>query len=195
MSIATDNYVVYMHTTPSNKRYIGITKVGVSRRWCNGIHYKKQLFGKAIKKYGWENIKHEILFEKLSEKEAKQKERELIKQYKSNDRHYGYNLTEGGDGFTGMKLTEEHRKNISLGKKGQIPHNKGKKMSEAQRQRIIETRRRKKVYCYTNGKTYNSLKETAEQLNIDMRYISAVCRKVIHSTFGYKFEYVKEGEQ
>ena len=34
-------YVIYMHTSPSGKRYIGITKQALSLRWGkNGIKYK-----------------------------------------------------------------------------------------------------------------------------------------------------------
>lgn len=42
---------VYMHTSPSNKRYIGITKRKVNKRWQNGNGYKHNTyFTNAIKK-------------------------------------------------------------------------------------------------------------------------------------------------
>lgn len=57
------NYCVYKHTSPSNKVYIGITSQEPERRWKNGNGYKKNLyFTKAIKKYGWDNFAHEILW-------------------------------------------------------------------------------------------------------------------------------------
>jgi len=44
-------WLVYMHTTPNNKRYVGVTSVGVEKRWeKNGNHYKGQMFYRAIKK-------------------------------------------------------------------------------------------------------------------------------------------------
>ena len=56
------DYVVYKHTSPSGKVYIGITGQDIHRRWRNnGEGYRGQLFYNAIKKYGWENISHEIL--------------------------------------------------------------------------------------------------------------------------------------
>ena len=62
-----NNYTVYMHIFPNNKRYIGITSMGVKNRWRKGKgYYKCQLIYKAIQKYGWENIKHEILYEDLT---------------------------------------------------------------------------------------------------------------------------------
>ena len=55
-------YTVYMHITPSNKRYIGITCQDVQQRWRNGKGYKKnQAFFNAIKKYGWDNIRHDVV--------------------------------------------------------------------------------------------------------------------------------------
>lgn len=92
-------FYVYMHTFPNKKVYIGITHQNPNRRWRkDGIGYKKQtLMYNAILKYGWGNIKHEILYTNLTKEEAEQKEIELIKQYKSNDRKYGYNIANGGN--------------------------------------------------------------------------------------------------
>ena len=91
------DYIVYRHTFPNNKIYIGITKQNVNKRWGNGKHYKNQVVGRAIKKYGWNNIKHEIIYNGLSENEALKIEQDLIKKYKSNQKEYGYNKTIGGE--------------------------------------------------------------------------------------------------
>ena len=90
-----NNYTVYKHTFPNGKVYIGITCQKVYKRWGN--KYANAPFMKnAIQKYGWENVKHEILFENLTQEEAEQKEIELIAQYKSNQREFGYNIANGG---------------------------------------------------------------------------------------------------
>lgn len=94
-----NTWCVYRHTSPSGKVYIGVTHhINPELRYGkNGISYKPcVVFYRAIVKYGWENITHEILFENLSEKEAKQKEIELIKFY--HDQNISYNMTIGGDG-------------------------------------------------------------------------------------------------
>lgn len=92
-------YSVYMHTCPNGKVYIGITSINPLKRWKNGQgYYKNDHFFKAIKNYGWDNIKHEILFVNLTEEEACQKEIELIASYNSNNPNYGYNNTIGGKG-------------------------------------------------------------------------------------------------
>lgn len=90
-------YKVYMHTFPNGKRYIGITKQNVEKRWSNGKHYKEQAVGRAIKKYGWDNIKHEIIYDNLTEIEACNYEQQLITKYKTNQNEYGYNKSIGGD--------------------------------------------------------------------------------------------------
>lgn len=68
-----NNYCVYKHTSPSGKVYIGQTSINPLDRWQNGKGYKKQAFYNAIKKYGWENIKHEILYDNLTKEEATKK--------------------------------------------------------------------------------------------------------------------------
>ena len=92
-------FYVYMHTFPNKKVYIGITHQNPNRRWRkDGIGYKKQtLMYNAIKKYGWDNIEHKILYTNLTKKEAEEKEIELISKYKSNKRKYGYNIANGGN--------------------------------------------------------------------------------------------------
>lgn len=60
-------YKVYMHTLPNGKKYVGITKRNVNERWKNGNGYKNNCrFYNAIRKYGWDNITHEILFDNLT---------------------------------------------------------------------------------------------------------------------------------
>lgn len=112
-------YFVYMHITPSGKRYIGITcKEKVTQRWGKCSGYKTQpYFYKAIQKYGWENIEHIIIAEGLEEETAKQMEKDLIREYESNNKEKGYNLTIGGDGVVGYQITEEVRKKLSDAKK------------------------------------------------------------------------------
>ena len=92
------NYCVYKHTSPSGKVYIGITSDEPTKRWgSNGINYRSQNFWNAIQKYGWDNIKHEILEKDLCEEKALELEKHYISKYKSNNPKYGYNHTPGGD--------------------------------------------------------------------------------------------------
>lgn len=87
-------WCVYMHTFPNKKKYIGITCRSPVVRWGKtGSGYRDQkLMWNAIQEFGWDNIKHEILFYDLSEEEAKLKEEELITKYKTSLSDYGYNV-------------------------------------------------------------------------------------------------------
>lgn len=92
-------WCVYMHTLFDGRKYIGITSQKLARRWRNeGKGYKKQVyFWNAIKKYGWNNFKHDILFENLTKNQACLKEQALIKLFDTTDHRYGFNLTTGGE--------------------------------------------------------------------------------------------------
>ena len=64
-------YCVYKHTFPNGKVYIGITSRKPNERWQNGKGYtSNRHLQNAIKKYGWINIKHDILLKDLTEEEA-----------------------------------------------------------------------------------------------------------------------------
>ena len=117
-----NNYCVYCHTTPSGRKYVGIS-CDPLKRWNNGKGYcLNYLFYRAIKKYGWDNIKHEILFENLTIEEAQQKEIELITKWKLIDHRYGYNLQTGGGGpissSTRLKMSKARKGNKNC--KGRI---------------------------------------------------------------------------
>lgn len=124
-------WAVYMHTSPSGKTYVGITSKKDPRdRWGhNGILYKyNTLFWNAIQKYGWDNMKHEILYENLEEMEAKNMEIMLISMYKSAD--MSYNISDGGDGCSYV-MHQSQRDNISKALKG-------RKKSPEHVQKVIE---------------------------------------------------------
>lgn len=113
------NFIVYEHVNKVNdKRYIGITSQTPSRRFRKGEGYRYcTLFYRAIQKYGWNNFEHNIIFENLSEYEAKEKEKELIALYRSNIPEYGYNLLSGGQHYFHSSLSNEKNRQSHLGKK------------------------------------------------------------------------------
>ena len=82
-----NNYVVYKHTCPNGKVYIGITCQNPKERWKNGYGYRNNdHFFKAIQKYGWNNIKHEIIYKNLIQQEAEEREKYLIYIFDSTNR-------------------------------------------------------------------------------------------------------------
>ena len=100
-----NGYTVYRHICPNNKMYIGITRKKPEDRFLNGQGYfDNKKFYKDIKKYGWDNIKHEILFENLSRKLALCIESIYIVFYNTCNEYNGYNSREySSNGKTTLK--------------------------------------------------------------------------------------------
>ncbi len=123
-------WVVYCHINKINqKKYVGITSQTVQKRWKNGFGYiSSPHFYAAIRKYGWDNFEHIVLFDDLTEQEAKQKEQELIKFWNLRDSEYGYNMTDGGEGVKGLYVSNETRRKLSERMAGKNHPYYGKKM-------------------------------------------------------------------
>ena len=65
-----NNYSVYQHVTPDGMYYFGQTQ-NVERRWRNnGAEYKGTALQPYIEKFGWENIKHIVLFRDQTKEDA-----------------------------------------------------------------------------------------------------------------------------
>ena len=88
------SYSVYCHTFPDGKKYIGITSQDPEKRWNRGKGYKGQKVYNQIVEDGWDNIKHEILFNGLSKEEAEDQEFYLIRDL--NTINNGWNVDVGG---------------------------------------------------------------------------------------------------
>lgn len=139
-------WTVYIHIVPKSisdydydKYYVGITKQSIIRRWRNnGMGYYSQPFYKAIKKYGWDNIEHYVIAEHLTEYEAQEFEKALIKNLgcNINKDKFGYNVSDGGDIRTGYKHSEETRRKISESNKGRPYINPWNKISSERKEKI-----------------------------------------------------------
>ena len=201
------NYLVYKHTCPNNKVYIGITKLDPLVRWGkNGSNYRGQVFYYAILKYGWDNIKHEILYTDLSRNEAEHKEVELIAEYKSNHKEYGYNVDNGGN--YGGSRSKETREKISQSLKrtlnteeGREIHSKasvGRKRSEEWRRMMSEIHSGKTVSQETREKIGNANKghkhseETKKQIGRTL-CIPIICVETGVVYFGTRDDESKTG--
>lgn len=179
-------YIVYKHTCPNGRCYVGITHQNPERRWRSGMHYdQNRRFFMAIVKFGWDNIKHEILETGLTYEEAKQKEEEYIAKYKSAEEEYGYNQTlgVGGKGFTKSSETREKLRAAHIGKRPTAETRK--KISEANKGRWLGSNSpsAKKVYQYDlNG---NFIKEWGSQSEA-ARYYHCSQTKISECTIGRK---------
>lgn len=211
-------YCVYMHTFPNGKVYIGITSQEPERRWRNdGSGYKgTSLINNAIKKYGWENVKHNILFSGLNKEQAEAKEIELIAQYKSNQRKFGYNIKQGGDIHNGFTLTEETRRKMSEARKGKKNQWYGKHLPEDVRQKLSIAHKGKTIsreaimrgaakrkggnawnarkvwQCTKAGekiKEFDSMADAARETGVRTQDVYNCCIGRQKTSHGYKWEY------
>lgn len=182
---------VYVHTCPNGKKYVGCTTQDPLRRWNEGKGYINQVFGRAILKFGWDNITHEVL-EVESEEEMYRKEIELISFFHSNDPKFGYNQTEGGDrppvsdrtkeklseALKGRVLSEETRKKISESNKGKPkPHSEEwkTKVSSALRGRSGNFR----------GKRHSE--ETRKKMSLSQKGLTKACKGKPKPLYAYRF--------
>lgn len=135
-------YYIYRITNKVNsKTYIGQHKYKKLDEYYmgSGVHLKR-----AQKKYGMENFKKDILVFNISKKEHADL---LEKTFIASEREKVgvencYNITDGGEGYTG-KRSEETRNKISESHKGKQGPNKGKKHSEEWIRKMSESMKRK----------------------------------------------------
>ena len=113
-----ENYKLYIHKFPNGKVYVGITSQDVDERWRHGEGYKNQLVYRAILKYGWDAISHQVLLSGMTKEEAELKEMEFISAFKSNNPEYGYNVANGGNCYG--THSEETKRKIAEANTGRI---------------------------------------------------------------------------
>ena len=116
------HYTVYKLTSPEGKVYIGCTGLKVRQRWDNGRAYWRHVpIGEAIARYGWDNMKKEVLCEKLTREGAESLEEWFINYYDSRNPEKGYNRFTGGarKGAKQSELSKIRNRNTQL-----IRHNR-----------------------------------------------------------------------
>src|SRR5690349_10904759 len=103
-------HIVYKVRSPSNKVYIGMTCKDLSVRKFQHLKLAKSgspcAIHKAILKYG-DRLSWTILATVKSRQEAIKLEKLYI--FKFNSLENGYNLTIGGDGVVGRRLTSAEK--------------------------------------------------------------------------------------
>lgn len=203
------SWAVYRHISPSGKVYIGITSLRPKDRWgLGGNKYQKgTYFRNAILKYGWDNIKHEILFEHLTEDRAKRLEINLISHYKRLG--ISYNISAGGDGNS-CPCSNSTKAKLSKALKVHKSYERDQKWRDAASQRAklqnnFTPEIRQKALANslrTNSKAvaqyslegeliqiHNSISSAARLINGDASYIVKCCKGIKDSAYGYIWKY------
>lgn len=159
-------YSLYRHTSPSGKVYIGITSKPVKRRWENGAGYRScTAFYRAILKYGWDNIRHEILFTHLTKENAEDLEIKLIRHYK--DLGISYNITNGGKGYLGYKPSDSTKKLLSVASKRRRKYS----MAESTKNLLREAHARN-ISSYKSGEFRAKISKAVDYKKVKVSQLS-----------------------
>lgn len=203
--------IIYLLTSPSGKQYVGQTHQTFHRRLIDHKCSKRDHpINRAIKKYGLNNFKKEIIITVQTDEnnlynQLNKLERYFIELYNTFGK-YGYNANDGGKKFkvsddTRIKMgiasknhppmSEENRRLIgdrAKGNKWNVGRKKSKESVEKTRLGSIKSIIQ---YSLTNEyiKEWESAREAYNELGIEYKNISAVCRGKRNIAGGYKWKF------
>lgn len=175
-------YIYTIHNILNNKIYVGKTnniKIRWARHRANVVSKNKSVkmpIHHAMIKYGIDNFIFSVVQLFDSEKDCLKAEIYWIKYFNSTNRCFGYNLTEGGIGSSGFKLSQEAKDKISKA-------NLGTKRTDLTRKIMSDKKKDSKNHFYgkvhaeetkmkTSGENSKSTKLTTQQVNDIINLIS-----------------------
>lgn len=158
---------IYKIVSPSGRVYIGKTSnLKLRIDYYRRLKCKKQpLLYYSLLKYGFSGHSFDVIYEgEHSLKEINELEMYYINEYDSfhGNNENGMNLTLGGDGGFGLKLSEEHKQKIIEANKNRIykPHSEEtKKLISESRKKTGKTEAHQKAIDNLRGK---KIKKTEE---------------------------------
>lgn len=214
--------IIYVITCKLNgKQYVGQTTQLLEERFKEHAHCKKTVIGRAIRKYGKENFRCEVLKHCESKEDLDAWEKFFIAALHCKA-PFGYNLTDGGGGIVGWhhkpescakisakklgkQLSPEHCANISISKRGKnhpcfgksLPLDHCLNLSRAKRGKspyknlIAELDTRKLTYT-TLAKIMGMLRNTVSRKIHGKRNFTARDKVWLEKFFGKPIEYLLE---
>lgn len=200
------NWCVYMHENRENgKKYIGITSQKPTNRWQNGEGYQYcPRFYAAIKKYGWDAFRHDILYTGLTQEAAEQLEVDLIAKYGTQDPEKGYNMAEGGGTNRGYHLRDETKQRIGTANRGKRPtpetlaklsaSHKGRTITSETRDKMSRAHDQKPVRAIREGeplKTFPGVMVAHRATGVSESSIIQCCKGIRKTAGGYRWEYAE----
>lgn len=168
-------YYVYEYYIVDTDEVIYVGK-GKDKRYKDTKHRNK--FFKDM--YSTHNCYVRIIYNNLSETEAFEKEKQLIELYKNTKPEYRLtNQTDGGEGISGYKHTEEYKLKYSKMLKGENNPNYNNKWSDEQKRNLsikrkinkkskgINNPKSKSVMCIETGKIYEYMRLAIEEYKME----------------------------
>ena len=126
------NYVYITRNLLNNKQYIGDHS---TNNLNDGYLGSGSIIKNAIKKYGTKNFKKEILENFKTKQKAFDAQEKYINEYNTLSPN-GYNISSKGGHQSKGSVSKKTRIKISLGNKGKIGSNKGKKYSKETKEKM-----------------------------------------------------------
>jgi len=155
----------------SKKSYIGISRTSAEKRWKkHNTPSNKSLLSRAIKKYGKDDAVITVLADGYEWNDLCLMERRAIIEHKTKAPN-GYNVTDGGEGTCGVKISEKQKSTISAVHKGypKSPEHRAK-LSAANLGKKLPFEQIEKMSLSQKGRKHS--KETKEKMSISMTGIS-----------------------
>lgn len=129
--------VIYMIWNLVNgTRYVGQTVQTLKKRFKEHASCKTMPIGRAIRKYGKKNFYYGVIKSCASKEELDYLEKFYIVALYSKAPN-GYNLTDGGEGTSGIERSPEYRAKLSAAMTGEKNHRYGKKNTPEHTARIV----------------------------------------------------------
>jgi hypothetical protein len=163
-----DKFYIYFHINPVKKEVFYVGKGYGNRAYSKKM--RSNLWHYTVNKYGYEI---HIFKDNLTENEAFALERNYIKKLGRKDLGLGplINMTDGGDGASGIICSEETKKKMSESHKGKNTWTKGNKASDETKAKMSKSQTGRKASEETKLKLSESHKgiklseETKEKIS------------------------------
>lgn len=157
--------VIYLLTDTTNgKQYVGKTTGKLGKRIRQHRRTKHTYVDRMIGAHGWENCTVEILDECATPAELNEREIYRIATLGTRAPN-GYNLTEGGEGSSGYKFTQESIQRLSL------------------------SHRMYHIVCVETGMIFDTAAEAAAWAGVQKAAIFRACNGISRTAGGYHWFY------
>ena len=174
-----NEYKVYCLLFPNGKRYIGSTKLGMTKRIFRAKYEKQKKVQAAIDEFGLENIEVIILCEGLTHEGAHSIEQRFIDYYDVCNPEKGYNTLKVRRNENSEEARRKNRES-SLKFYEQHPEMKDQIRSKFDCRPVI---------CLETGIVYPSAKNCSIEMQFTSNHILSVCRGERNHCYGFTFAF------